>query len=87
MELRRWAPCIDRLATTPDEASALLADAVAVLRARAAWMASTGRRVWEPSPQMPALRTLLRAPLAAAVRQLRCPAEASRADREASVAR
>ena len=34
-----WAPCIDRLATTPEEAAALLADAVAVLQARAAWMA------------------------------------------------
>ena len=55
MELGPWAPCIDRLATTPQEATALLADAVAVLQARAAWMASAGRRVWEPSPNMPAL--------------------------------
>ena len=36
MELGPWAPCIDRLATTPDEARALLADAVAILEARAA---------------------------------------------------
>jgi hypothetical protein len=55
MELGPWAPCIDRLATTPQEAAALLADAVAVLQARAAHLAATGRRVWEPSPQMPAL--------------------------------
>jgi FtsK/SpoIIIE family len=55
MELRPWEPCIDRLATTPEEASALLANAVAVLQARAAWLAGTGRRVWEPSPDMPAL--------------------------------
>ena len=55
MELGPWAPCIDRLATTPEEAAALLADAVAILQVRAAWMASTGRRVWEPSPDMPAL--------------------------------
>jgi S-DNA-T family DNA segregation ATPase FtsK/SpoIIIE len=55
MELRPWAPCIDRLATTPEEASALLADAVAVLQARAAWLAATGQRVWEPSPDLPAL--------------------------------
>jgi len=55
MELGPWAPCIDRLATTPDEARVLLADAVAILLARAAWMAATGRRVWEPSPGMPAL--------------------------------
>jgi S-DNA-T family DNA segregation ATPase FtsK/SpoIIIE len=55
MELQPWAPCIDRLATTPDEAAALLADAVAILQARAEWLASTGRRVWEPSPDAPAL--------------------------------
>jgi hypothetical protein len=55
MELQPWAPCIDRLATTPAEASALLADAVAILLARAEWLAANGRRVWEPSPDMPAL--------------------------------
>jgi S-DNA-T family DNA segregation ATPase FtsK/SpoIIIE len=55
MELRPWLPCIDRLATTPDEASALLADAVAILEARAAMLAEHGLRVWEPSPDMPAL--------------------------------
>jgi DNA segregation ATPase FtsK/SpoIIIE-like protein len=55
MELGPWAPYIDRLATTPDEAAALLADAVAILQARAAHLAATGRRVWEPSPGMPAL--------------------------------
>jgi FtsK/SpoIIIE family len=55
MELQPWAPCIDRLATTPEQAAALLADAVAILQARAAMLAATGRRVWEPSPDMPAL--------------------------------
>jgi DNA segregation ATPase FtsK/SpoIIIE-like protein len=55
MELGPWAPCIDRLATTPEEAAALLADAVAILQARAAHLAATGRRVWEPSSAMPAL--------------------------------
>jgi hypothetical protein len=55
MELGPWAPCIDRLAATPAEARALLADAVAVLEARAAFLAATGQRVWEPSPDMPAL--------------------------------
>ena len=44
MELRPWAPCLDRLATTPGEAAALLADAVAIVQARAAWLAETGRR-------------------------------------------
>lgn len=55
MELRPWAPCIGRLATTPEEAAALLADAVAILQGRAAHLTATGRRVWEPSPDTPAL--------------------------------
>jgi hypothetical protein len=55
MELAPWASCIDRLATTPAEARALLADAVAILEARAALLAAAGRRVWEPSPDLPAL--------------------------------
>jgi hypothetical protein len=55
MELGPWATCIDRLATTPAEARALLADAVAILEARAAHLAASGQRVWEPSPEMPAL--------------------------------
>ncbi|WP_300614410.1 hypothetical protein [Trebonia sp.] len=55
MELGPWASCIDRLATTPDEARALLADAVKILEARAALLAERGQRVWEPSPDLPAL--------------------------------
>ena len=55
MELGPWAACIDRLATTADEARALLADAVAILEARAAMLAEHGQRVWEPSPDLPAL--------------------------------
>ena len=55
MELAPWASCLDRLATTPDEARALLADAVAILEARAALLAEQGQRVWEPTPDMPAL--------------------------------
>ena len=55
MELKPWSSCIDRLATTPGQATALLADAVAILHARAGLLAATGRRVWEPSPGMPAL--------------------------------
>ena len=35
MELQPWASCIDRLASTPAEARALFADAVAILEARA----------------------------------------------------
>ena len=55
MELQPWAACLDRLATTPAEAAALLADAVAILQGRAAHLSSAGRRVWEPSSHMPAL--------------------------------
>jgi S-DNA-T family DNA segregation ATPase FtsK/SpoIIIE len=55
MELAPWASCIDWLATTPDEARAMLTDGVAVLEARAADLAAAGRRIWEPSPQRPAL--------------------------------
>jgi hypothetical protein len=59
MELGPWAACIDRLATTPEEARGLLADAVAILEARAALLAARGQRVWEPSPEMPALIILV----------------------------
>jgi len=55
MELVPWQACIDRLATTPEQAAALLRDAVAILEARAEYLAATGRRMWEPSPDMPAL--------------------------------
>ena len=59
MELGPWLPCLDRLATTAEDACALLADAVAVLEARAAALAEQGRRVWEPAPEMPALIILI----------------------------
>ena len=55
MELGPWQECIDRLATTPEQAATLLRDAVAILEARAAYLAAHGRRTWEPSPDMPAL--------------------------------
>jgi hypothetical protein len=55
MELGPWASCIGRLATTPDQARALLADAVAVVQARAAQLAAEGRRTWEPSLDAPTL--------------------------------
>lgn len=59
MELKPWASCLDRLATTPEQATGLLADAVAILHARAGLLAATGRRVWEPSPDMPALAIII----------------------------
>jgi len=55
MEFQPWAACIDRLATTPDQAAALLADAVTILYARAQHLADHGAREWEPSERMPAL--------------------------------
>jgi hypothetical protein len=55
MELKPWAPCIDRLATTPEEAAALLTDAVTILQARAQHLTDNGWREWEPSPHAPAM--------------------------------
>jgi DNA segregation ATPase FtsK/SpoIIIE, S-DNA-T family len=55
MELRPWASCLARLATTPDEATRLLADAVAVLDARAHAAGLENTRVWDPTPMAPAL--------------------------------
>jgi hypothetical protein len=59
MELGPWQSCIDRIATTPGQAAALLRDAVAVLDARAALLAAAGKRTWEISPDMPALIVLI----------------------------
>jgi S-DNA-T family DNA segregation ATPase FtsK/SpoIIIE len=55
IELGPWAACIGRLAVTPDQAIALLRDAVGILKGRAGFLASSGRRAWEPTPKMPAL--------------------------------
>lgn len=55
MELRPWASCLDRLATTPAEATRMLRDAVGILEARAGAMGEGSARVWNPSPQHPAL--------------------------------
>ena len=55
MELGPWAPVFERIATTPEEASELFRDAVTELNNRAASMAATGKRTWEPAPDNPAL--------------------------------
>jgi len=55
MELQPWAACFDRLAFTPEQATQLFRDAVAKLNQRAARMAAEGKRVWEPTPDDPAL--------------------------------
>ena len=59
MELGHGQSCIGRLATNPEQAMALLRDAVAILEARAELLAATGRRVWEISPGMPALVVII----------------------------
>jgi S-DNA-T family DNA segregation ATPase FtsK/SpoIIIE len=55
MELGPWASCFARLAFTPEQADAMLRDAVAWLNQRAERMAGEGKRLWEPSPDDPAL--------------------------------
>ncbi|GAA1259908.1 hypothetical protein GCM10009677_08740 [Sphaerisporangium rubeum] len=59
MELLPWASCLDRVATTAQEAQALLRDAVAVLDGRADVLAQQGQRVWQPRPDAPALVILI----------------------------
>jgi hypothetical protein len=59
MELKPWQSCIARLATTPEQAMALLRDAVAILEARAELLAAAGRRAWPISPDMPALIVII----------------------------
>ncbi len=55
MELQPWASCFERLAVTPEQAIRLFADAVVKLNERAARMAAARKRVWEPTPDDPAL--------------------------------
>jgi S-DNA-T family DNA segregation ATPase FtsK/SpoIIIE len=55
MELRPWARCLGRLATTAADAVQLLADAAAELHRRTTEQATSGQRLWSPSPAAPAL--------------------------------
>ncbi len=55
MELAPWGACFERLAFTPQQATQLFRDAVERLNERAARMAAEGKRVWEPTPDDPAL--------------------------------
>lgn len=59
MELGPWASCLNRLATTASEAADLLADAVAILDARARQLTADGSRLWLPTPSAPALVTVI----------------------------
>jgi DNA segregation ATPase FtsK/SpoIIIE, S-DNA-T family len=52
MELRPWNGCLGRLATTPDGAVAMLADARTILHQRAA---TATARLWQPAPGRPGL--------------------------------
>ncbi|WP_018348788.1 FtsK/SpoIIIE domain-containing protein [Longispora albida] len=55
MELGPWLPCLDRLATNPQQVLPLLQDAFSVLHDRARTLAERGERVWNPTPENPAL--------------------------------
>ncbi|MCW6008228.1 cell division protein FtsK [Micromonospora sp. CPCC 205371] len=55
MELAPWAPCIARFATTPAKAVAFLGAAVEEIRLREAEQVARGERLWEPTPDRPAL--------------------------------
>jgi hypothetical protein len=54
-ELGPWRDCLDRIATTPQEAEQLLQAAVAVLEARAA----RGHKHWPTSPKWPELKIVI----------------------------
>ena len=55
MELGPWESCLERIATTPEDANDLFRDAVTELNNRASRMAAQGKRTWEPTPDNPAL--------------------------------
>ncbi|GAB3979226.1 hypothetical protein GCM10029978_074040 [Actinoallomurus acanthiterrae] len=55
MELRPWVRALDRLATTPEQATRLFQDTVAELDRRASESGHHGARVWEPTCRHPAL--------------------------------
>jgi S-DNA-T family DNA segregation ATPase FtsK/SpoIIIE len=59
MELQPWADTIYRLATTPAQAIALLAEGIAELDRRAAILTALGLRTWEPTPDDPAIVILI----------------------------
>ncbi|MEJ3745453.1 cell division protein FtsK [Actinomycetes bacterium KLBMP 9797] len=55
MELGPWASCLPRLATTPQQAIKLLADAVAEISLREQEQVARGERLWTPDYDRPAL--------------------------------
>ncbi len=59
MELGPWEKSLGRLATTPEDAVALLSDARDELTRRAQELAARGERTWIPSRERPALVLLI----------------------------
>jgi S-DNA-T family DNA segregation ATPase FtsK/SpoIIIE len=59
MELGPWASCLPRLATTPQQATKLLADAVAEIGLREQEQVARGERLWTPDYDNPALIILV----------------------------
>jgi S-DNA-T family DNA segregation ATPase FtsK/SpoIIIE len=55
MELAPWEPCLDRLATTPEQAVRLFQDAIGELNRRARLATENRWRVWQPTRRFPAL--------------------------------
>lgn len=55
MEFNGWRKTLHRLAVSTRTAETLLSDAVGELERRAAFLADKGLRVWDPSPDAPAL--------------------------------
>lgn len=59
MEFTPWRKTLHRLAVNTREAEILISDAVGELERRAAFLADKGLRVWEPSPDAPALAVVI----------------------------
>ena len=59
MELQPWADTIYRLAVTPAQAVALLAEGIAELDRRATILTALGLRTWEPTPADPVIVILI----------------------------
>ncbi|MFI5954366.1 FtsK/SpoIIIE domain-containing protein [Cryptosporangium sp. NPDC051539] len=55
MELMPWMRCLQWLAVEPQQVLKMLTDAVVELDRRTALMTARGQRLWEPSPDHPAL--------------------------------
>jgi S-DNA-T family DNA segregation ATPase FtsK/SpoIIIE len=59
MELHPWAGCMPKLATTPEQATNLLAAAAEEITIRAVEQVQRGERLWQPDYDRPALLILI----------------------------